>query len=145
MGVVVEFNPDLALRVFGTPGRLPDECFPETLEVGGIYAFLKEGQRNYWLQGAIPLMTTTGKGNLSRPVAAISILSVEHICDENNLLWTSGFYGVHALFNSLDTTTHFEGMDWKGTGNLLPPVRKEGNKSLLHKGSAYTARIGGSS
>lgn len=141
MGILVEFNPDLALRAYNTPSRLPEECLPEMLEVGGIYAFLKQGQRNYWLQGAIPLKTTTGNGNLSRSVAAISILSAEHCCDENNMLWTSGFYGVHALFNPADTTIHFEGMDWKGTGDIMLPGERKQRESPVRMGFAYTARI----
>ena len=42
MGIKVEFNSDLALRKFGTPGRLEDECLPEKLEAGKIYEFYKK-------------------------------------------------------------------------------------------------------
>ena len=49
MGIQVEFNPDLALRGFGTKGRLEVECLPERLEAGKLCRFLKRGQRNYCL------------------------------------------------------------------------------------------------
>ncbi len=50
MGIQVEFNPDLALRAFGTEGREWEECLPEELIRGEVYLFLKKGQRNYWLE-----------------------------------------------------------------------------------------------
>ena len=34
MGIRVEFNPDLALRAFGTQGRLKTECLPKRLSAG---------------------------------------------------------------------------------------------------------------
>ncbi len=112
MGISVEFNPDLALREYGSSGRLPEECLPEKIEVGGIYEFLKKGQRNYWLNGAIPLCTTSRESRLSRPIAAISILESTHTKNEGDEIWTLGYYGVHALFNPADSIVHFEGMEW---------------------------------
>jgi len=47
MGIEAEYNPDFALRAFGTSGRLPEECLPEKLEQFHGYHFLKKGQRNY--------------------------------------------------------------------------------------------------
>ena len=43
MGIQIEFNPDLALRKFGTEGREINECLPEKLEIGKVYNFLKQG------------------------------------------------------------------------------------------------------
>ena len=51
MGIQIEFNPDLALRKFGTSSRLEEECLPKILEVGKVYQFFKKRQRNYWLEG----------------------------------------------------------------------------------------------
>ena len=53
MGIQTEYNPDLALRditEFKNGNRKNEECIPENLESGQIYEFLKEGQRNYWIQ-----------------------------------------------------------------------------------------------
>ena len=63
MGIQIEFNPDLALRAFGTPNRLKGECLPEKLEQGETYPFLKKGQRNYWFEGEVPLLETKGNKN----------------------------------------------------------------------------------
>ena len=78
MGIIVEFNPNLALREHGTSGRLEEECVPKNLERGGRYRFLKEGQRNYWLEGEIPLRITEGNQKLSRPIASVVILEATH-------------------------------------------------------------------
>ena len=67
MGIKIEFNPDLALRDFSEfrrGKREKEECIPENLEEGRIYPFLKEGQRNYWLFGEIPLVETKGNEKL---------------------------------------------------------------------------------
>ena len=179
MGIVIEFNPDLALRSYGSKGRHPEECLPKKIERGGIYKFLKQGQRNYWLEGAIPLCTTEGNGRLSRPLAAISILEAKHtkhedqkhdapphpeglpfeqirlrrsgvwqrrschqkprvsdcrreqqfsrfgcsgsdrtfkgavsVSPRHGKIWTTGLYGVHALFDLSNLKIHFEGMEW---------------------------------
>ena len=50
MGIIVEFNPDLALRnisEFKKSNRKIEECIPEKLETDKQYNFLKKGQRNY--------------------------------------------------------------------------------------------------
>ena len=44
MGIQIEFNPDLALRAFGTSDRKKEECLPEKLEVGEVYSFLLNGE-----------------------------------------------------------------------------------------------------
>lgn len=106
MGIQIEFNPDLALRAFGTPGRLTEECLPSELEIGQVYSFLKKGQRNYWLEGEIPLLETKGNGNLSRPLASIRILETNHWLQQN-MIYTSGQYRIISLFN--DDKIHFEG------------------------------------
>ena len=107
MGIQVEFNPDLALRKSGTSGRTLDECVPENLEAGKTYAFLKKGQRNYWLQGEIPLLITEGEGRLSRPVASIRIIEARHRL-MNGEVWTDGRYEVMEVFNPESPEIHFE-------------------------------------
>lgn len=108
MGIKVEFNPDLALRAFGTPGRLEPECLPKTLEPGKIYEFLKEGQRNYWLEGEIPLLETQGNQQLSRPLASITILDATHIII-NKKPHTKGHYKINEIYDPKDVKIHFEG------------------------------------
>jgi len=94
MGIKVEFNPDLALRKFGTEEREKEECVPEKLEKGIICNFLKRGQRNYYISddpiwdfGEIRLMITEGGGRLSRPIASIVILESTHFIGDGEL-WT---------------------------------------------------------
>ncbi len=109
MGIKVEFNPDLALRdisEFKNGNRKEKECIPENIKVGKIYPFLKEGQRNYWLEGEIPLLETKGNQNLSKPKASIIILEAMHFINEGNL-YTKGKYKVIELFN--DDKVHFDG------------------------------------
>ncbi len=110
MGIQVEYNPDLALRAFGTPGRGTEECVPEMLVVGVTYGFLKRGQRLYWMHGELPLVTTDGSEHLSRPLASIVIREATHFL-QNNETWTRGIYEVCAVFT--DTDVHFEGFTRK--------------------------------
>lgn len=98
MGIQVEFNPDLALRKFGTEGRKSSECLPEKLEKGRTYPFLKEGQRNYWLDGEIPLLETKGNRELSRPLASITIIEATHFIQDGKV-YTHGFYRVSEVFD----------------------------------------------
>ncbi|NCP76668.1 hypothetical protein GW819_01005 [Candidatus Gracilibacteria bacterium] len=117
MGIQVEFNPDLALRnisEFENGNRKIEECVPENLEVGKVYPFLKNGQRNYWLLGEIPLIETRGNGKLSRPKASIVLLETTHFI-ENNTICTKGFYRVDEIFK--DTEIQFECFDRVGTRN----------------------------
>ncbi len=112
MGIQIEFNPDLALRnsCYYTEGkRSLEECIPEHLEVGRVYNFLKEGQRNYWLQGEIPLVETEGFGKLSRPIASVVILEATHFVKEGSN-YTRGKYEVKAVFDRNDLNIYFEGM-----------------------------------
>lgn len=110
MGIEVEFNPDLALRNIShnkTGSRARQECIPENLKEGEIYDFLKRGQRNYWLQGEIPLLETEGYQRLSRPIAAITILECTHFVRDKEV-WTKGKYQVEEVFDPDDETIHFE-------------------------------------
>jgi len=96
MGIQVEFNPDLALRnksEFEVGNRKIEECIPDPLEEGKEYAFLKEGQRNYWLPGEQPLLETKGGGVLSVPKASIIILEVTHFLNDGKP-FTRGRYKV---------------------------------------------------
>lgn len=111
MGIQVEFNPDLALRnisEFKNGSRKEEECIPENLEAGRIYPFLKEGQRNYWFFGEVPLVETKGNQELSRPKASISVLEATHF-NENGKVYTKGKYKVIEVFN--DDNVHFEGFN----------------------------------
>jgi hypothetical protein len=107
MGISVEFNPDLALRAFGTEGRLEEECLPERLVQGQIYQFLKSDQRNYWLEGEIPLLETKGNGKLSRPLASIVIMEATHFLKDNKL-YTRGKYYMMEVFDPNDSEIRFE-------------------------------------
>jgi len=52
MWILVEYNPDLALRDishFNKWSRKIEECIPEKLEIWKTYNFLKNWQRNYYL------------------------------------------------------------------------------------------------
>jgi len=109
MGILVEFNPDLALRNinhFKQGKRLMEECIPERLELGKTYGFLKEGQRNYWLLGQQPLLQTEGNQQLSKLVASIIILEVTHFLNQERV-FTKGKYLVKELIN--DNEIRFNG------------------------------------
>jgi len=99
MGIKVEFNPDLALRniaEFNEGRRKKEECIPELVE-GETYSFLKKDQRNYWLDGEIPLLETKGSEQLSRPKASIIILEATHFV-EDGVVYTRGKYKVVEVF-----------------------------------------------
>jgi hypothetical protein len=109
MGIKIEFNPDLALRnisEFEKGNRKIEECIPKKLETDKIYNFLKKDQRNYWLEGEIPLLETEGNGVLSDPRASILILEATHFM-KNGSLFTKGKYKVIEIFN--DKKIHFNG------------------------------------
>lgn len=104
MGIVVEFNPDLALRninEYKKRVRKIEECIPEHLTAGRIYKFLKSGQRNYWLDGELPLLETKGNQKLSRPIASIVIMEAVHFKDKKDT-WTKGKYKVIEVFKDKD-------------------------------------------
>ncbi len=105
MGIKVEHNPDLALRAFGTSGRQNEECLPRMLVEGQIHPFLKEGQRNYWLEGETPLLETKGNEGLSRPIASITIIEATHFM-LNGQPYTRGIYKINSVFK--DKKVHFE-------------------------------------
>ena len=107
MGIKVEFNPDLALRdisEFKNGNIKSEECIPEDIKVGETYPFLKEGQRNYYIEGEIPLLETKGNQVLSLPKASIVILEATHFF-ENGKTFTKGLYKVIEVFS--DTSIHF--------------------------------------
>jgi len=111
MSIVVEFNPDLALRnmsEFRAGKRKIEECIPEPLEEGKVYDFLKSGQRFYWLCGEIPLLETKGKGKLSYPKASILITEVSHFKDGNEI-YTKGKYKVVKIIP--DNEIYFNGIN----------------------------------
>jgi len=96
MGIQVEFNPDLALRnisEYKNGKRQAAECIPELLEEGKEYDFLKNGQRNYWLHGELPLLETKGNQILSKPIASIIFYEVVHFYKDEQV-WTKGKYKV---------------------------------------------------
>lgn len=109
MGIIVEFNPDLALRdisEYKKGNRKIEECIPEKIKEGKIFSFLKEGQRNYWLFGEIPLLETKGNQNLSLPIGSIVILEATHLLIDRKM-YTQGKYKVIELFK--DKKSHFNG------------------------------------
>ena len=111
MGIVVEYNPDLALRnisEFRQGRREKEECVPENLEPGQIHSFLKSDLRNYWLEGEIPLVETKGNGELSRPLASIVILESTHFL-KNGKHYTRGKFKVVEAFDPKDSRVQFEG------------------------------------
>jgi hypothetical protein len=110
MGIKVEFNPDLALRKFGASGRNIEECLPERLVAGETYPFLKEGQRNYWLEGEIPLVETCGNQQLTRPLASIVILEYTHFVSKKGL-YTKGIYKIVEVYDINDPRIYFEGFN----------------------------------
>ena len=112
MGIKIEFNPDLALRNiehYKRGERQLEECIPEALERYRGYDFLKKGQRNYWLHGEIALLQTEGEGNLSRPLASITIVEATHFL-LNGEVYTKGRYLVKDVFDKEDPTIQFEWM-----------------------------------
>ncbi|KKP92609.1 MAG: hypothetical protein UR98_C0022G0017 [Parcubacteria group bacterium GW2011_GWA1_36_12] len=111
MGIQVEFNPDLALRNFDefkNGNRKREECIPQLIKVGKIYPFLKEGQRNYWLEGELPLLETKGNQQLSKPLASIIILDATHLVLDKKP-YTKGKYKVVEVFDPKDFKIYFNG------------------------------------
>jgi hypothetical protein len=111
MGIQTEYNPDLALRniqEFKKGKRKKEECIPENIVKGDIYEFLKNGQRNYWIEGEIPLSETKGNQQLSKPLASIIILEATHFI-LNKEPWTKGKYKIIEVFDQKDPKVHFNG------------------------------------
>ena len=109
MGIQVEFNPDLALRniaEYRSGSRKKEECIPEGLEAGKVYDFLKQGQRNYFLDGEIPLVETKGNQVLSKPIASIIILEAVHTLIDGKPC-TKGRFKVAEVFSG--SGVHFNG------------------------------------
>ena len=110
MGIAVEFNPDLALRNYKESemgNRKKEECIPKVLKIGKVYNFLKSGQRNYWIEGELPLLETKGNQKLSRPIASIIILEATHILIDGKP-YTKGKYKITDVFDTKNPEIHFE-------------------------------------
>lgn len=110
MGIAVEFNPDLALRDYNhfvLKKRKKEECLPQKIESGRTYNFLKSGQRNYWLEGELPLLETKGNAKLSRPLASIKIIEATHLLI-GGIPYTKGKYKVFEVFDPKSPQVHFE-------------------------------------
>ncbi len=113
MGIKVEYCPELCLRDVSEikkSNRKKEECLPEKIEKGKIYEFLKEGQRNYWIESEIALRETKGEGNTLRPIASVIITESTHFM-LNGKPYTKGKYRVIEVFNPNDPKIHFETMD----------------------------------
>ena len=111
MGIQIEYNPDLALRdfeEFKKRNREKRECIPENLANGQIHEFLKKGQRNYWIEGEIPLLETKGNQQLSKPLASIIIIEATHFLLDGEP-YTKGKYKVVEVFDPDDSKVHFNG------------------------------------
>jgi len=110
MGIPVEFNPELVLREFGAENRLEEECVPKNLKPNQEHTFLKTGQRNYWLEGEIPLRVINGDRELSRPLASVTILKAMHFLVEG-APYTKGVYSIGEVYDISRSEIHFEGME----------------------------------
>ena len=111
MGIQTEYNPDLALRDFAEfekGNRKKEECIPKNLITGESYEFLKKGQRNYWIEGEIPLLETKGNQELSKPLASIIMREATHFL-LNGEPYTKGTYTVIEIFDPNDSQIHFNG------------------------------------
>ncbi len=111
MGIHIEYNPDLALRdfkEFKKGDRKEEECIPENLAKEQTHEFIKKGQRNYWIEGEIPLLETKGEQQLSKPLASIIILEATHFL-LNGEPYTKGKYKVVEVFDPDDSKAHFNG------------------------------------
>ncbi|MFH1054098.1 MAG: hypothetical protein V1740_06790 [Candidatus Woesearchaeota archaeon] len=111
MGIQTEYNPDLALRdisEFDNGNRKKEECIPSDIKEGETYDFLKKGQRNYWIEGEIPLIETKGEQKLSKPLASIVVLEATHFLLDGKP-WTKGKYKVVEIFK--DDRIRFNGFD----------------------------------
>jgi len=96
MSINVRFSPDLVLRNFSehlSGSKEKDECIPEDLKENKAYSFLKTGQRVYWLDGEQPLLEKSVNGEISPPIASITVLEVTHL-KLNGKIWTRGKYLV---------------------------------------------------
>ena len=93
---------------FKNGNRKKEECIPEYIKNGEVYEFLKKGQRNYYLQGEIPLLETKGNQQLSRAKASVVILEAVHFLD-NGETYTKGKYKVTEVF--ADDKIHFDGFE----------------------------------
>lgn len=96
------------ILLFKKGNRKKEECIPENLKVGQTYEFLKSGQRNYWLQGEIPLLETKGNQQLSRPIASIIIIESTHFL-KNSEPYTKGKYKIIEVYDKQDNRIHFDG------------------------------------
>lgn len=133
MGILVEFNPDLALRdydEFKKNRRKHEECLPLKLEKCKVYNFIKKGQRNYWIEGEIPLLRTKGNQNLSRPLASIVILEATHLLI-NKVPYTKGKYKVIEIFDESSSEIHFESYAKIGEKNEKKFTKKQNQKNHL--------------
>jgi len=112
MGIQIEFNPDLALRNRShlQLGRSLEECLPEMLLEGEVHPFRKEGQRCYSLLEPIPLLETQGNQQLSRPLAAITILEATHFLRDGRV-YTRGTYRIDKVLDPASSKVYFEGMN----------------------------------
>ena len=112
MWILVEYNPDLALRdisMYESEARLYEECVPKVLKIWEVYNFLKKWQRNYyfWDLAPIPLLKTEWNQLFSRPFASIKILEATHFL-KNGEVWTKWKYKVVDVFDVNDPKIHFE-------------------------------------
>lgn len=109
MGIIIEVNPDMALRdisEFKNGNRKKEECIPEKLESNKQYNFLKKGHRVYWYDGEVALFRTEGTyESFSRPLASIRIIESTQFLQKGEK-WTKGKYLVTEVFT--DDKIHFE-------------------------------------
>jgi len=118
MSIKMQFAPDLVLRSFSEyekNKKKQDECFPQELEEGLVYKFLKNGQRAYWLEGEQPLLEKSEDGVVSAPKASVIILEVTHFFSEGKV-FSRGLYKVVKCLKEGEVYSHDQ-----NTPRLLSP------------------------
>lgn len=110
MGIKTEFNPELTLRAYDTDNRRSDECLPKKLIGNTVHNFEKRGQRNYWLEGEVPLRETEGNGKVSRILASVTIDEATHKMIDGEV-WTIGRYTIKEAYEPHDNLVYFEGLE----------------------------------
>lgn len=112
MGIEVEFHLELALasiKRYRSKKANLEECVPDNLKPGEVYNFLRRGQGIYWMEDEIPLVEISHNGELSKPLASITILEETHF-RKNNQIYIRGKYKIVEVFTVNDNLIHFEGM-----------------------------------
>ncbi|MCC2631753.1 MAG: hypothetical protein K0S20_452 [Patescibacteria group bacterium] len=96
------YNTDLALYQAGKYKKgkyLQEECFPESLEVGGTYPFLKKGHRNYEKFSQVTILEMRDDEVLFDLRATAAILGTSFVVIDGQS-YTKGEFKVNELIKS---------------------------------------------